>query len=91
MVKSLKLPYLCSFGNISVCGRAWGGGGGGGKEELFVVFVVLTAVVTESYIFWYIASCSTFRGSPYFGGTCHLYLQNRRVNQAKSQHEVDCW
>jgi hypothetical protein len=64
---------------------------GGGKEELLVVFVVLTAEVMKSYIFWDIASCSTFRGSPYFRGTCHLYLQSRRESQAKSQHEVGCW
>jgi hypothetical protein len=39
----------------------------------------------KSYIFWDIMSCSPLRINRHFGGTCHLYLQGRRISQARNQ------
>jgi hypothetical protein len=58
---------------------------------------VLTPVVMNSFIFWDIAQCGPLKVSKGFGGTYRMYLQVRRVSQARKTHEarnkqrVDCF
>jgi hypothetical protein len=49
-----------------------------------VGFKVLTAVVMESTIFWDITPCSPLKVNGRFGGTYHLYLQGRRIREARN-------
>jgi hypothetical protein len=49
---------------------------------------VLRAAVVNSFIFWNITPCSPLKIKPSFGGTCRLYLQGRRINQARNQCEA---
>jgi hypothetical protein len=46
-------------------------------------------VMLKSSIFKDITPCSSSRVSRRFGGTCRLYLQCRRISQARNQHEAD--
>jgi hypothetical protein len=45
------------------------------------------AVIMESSIFWDITPCSPFKISRWFGWTCRLQLQGRRISQARDQCE----
>jgi hypothetical protein len=49
---------------------------------------VLTAVVMKSSVFCDITPCSPLKVNQSFGGTCRLHLQDRRISQAKNQHET---
>jgi hypothetical protein len=49
---------------------------------------VLTAVVMNSSLFWYITACSPLKVNWRFGGTCRLHLQGRKINKARNQHWV---
>jgi hypothetical protein len=48
---------------------------------------VVTAVVTRSSIFLDITLCSLLEIYRYFGRTCRLHLQHRRISPARNQHE----
>jgi hypothetical protein len=48
-----------------------------------VGFEVLTAVVIKSSIFWDIAAYSPLKIYQRFGGTCRLYLQDRKHKLSK--------
>jgi hypothetical protein len=52
-----------------------------------VGFEVLTAVVTNTLIFWDITPYSPVKISRRFGGICHPHLQGRRVSQEGNQLE----
>jgi hypothetical protein len=41
----------------------------------------------KSSIFWHMTPCSRLKVYRRFGGTCRLYLQGRRINQARNQRE----
>jgi hypothetical protein len=51
-------------------------------------FEVLTAVVMKSSSFWDITPCSPLKVSRRFGGKHRLYLQDRRIKQAKTSVKV---
>jgi hypothetical protein len=51
-------------------------------------FDVLTAMVMNSSIFWDITSCIPLKVNRRFEGICRLYLQGRRISQARNQGEV---
>jgi hypothetical protein len=46
---------------------------------------VLTALVVNNTVFWYITPCSRLKISRSFGGICRLHLQGRRINRARNQ------
>jgi hypothetical protein len=52
----------------------------------FVRFDVITAVVTESTIFWDTTPCSPLKVIRRFGGTYRLHLQGR-ISRARNQRE----
>jgi hypothetical protein len=60
------------------------------RNMYFVGFEVLTAVVMKSSVFWdaRVTMCSLLGVDQSFGGTCRPHLQDRRVSQAKYQHET---
>jgi hypothetical protein len=58
------------------------------RNKLFIGFEVLKAVTTNSYIFWYITTCSPVKINRCVRGTYRLHLQGRRVSQARNQNEV---
>jgi hypothetical protein len=47
------------------------------QSYFFVGFVVLTAVIMKSAIFWDITPCSPLKVNRRFRGTCRLHLQGR--------------
>jgi hypothetical protein len=51
---------------------------------------VLTAMVTNSSIFWDIKPCSSLKANRCFEGACYLHLQGQKVSQARNQCEVGC-
>jgi hypothetical protein len=51
-------------------------------------FDVLTSVVMKRPIFWDITQCSPLKDSRRFEGTCRIFLQGRRISQARNLHEV---
>jgi hypothetical protein len=58
------------------------------KKTIFCVgFEVLTAVVTNSTIFWHITPCSPLSVNRRFGGKYRLHLQSRKISQARNQSE----
>jgi hypothetical protein len=57
----------------------------------YVRFEVLTAVVMKISIFWDITSTSPFKVNRYFGGTCRLHLQGRRISQVKTPDMFTTW
>jgi hypothetical protein len=40
------------------------------------------------HIFWDITTCSPLKVNRWFGGTCRLYVQGRRISQARNQRET---
>lgn len=58
-----------------------------GKIE-YIKFEILTAVIMRSSIFWNITSCCQMKVVGGSGGTFRLYLQVKRMRQAKKQYEV---
>jgi hypothetical protein len=48
---------------------------------LFVGIKILTAVLMKMYIPWDIMPCCRLKANRYFGGTCRLYLQSRKISQ----------
>jgi hypothetical protein len=53
-----------------------------------VEFQVLTVVILKSSVFCDIIQFSPLIINQRFGGTCHLHLQDRRISEARSQHET---
>jgi hypothetical protein len=49
---------------------------------------VLNLLLTKNSIFWDITPCSQLKVNRCFAGTCHLYLQGRRISQARKECEV---
>jgi hypothetical protein len=47
-----------------------------------------TTFCTSSSIFWDITSCSKLKINRRFRGTCCLQLRDRRIRQARNQHEA---
>jgi hypothetical protein len=45
-------------------------------------------VVMKGSIFWDITPCSPFKVNPCFGGICHVHIQDRRICQARNEHEA---
>jgi hypothetical protein len=43
----------------------------------------------NSSVFWDRWQCSPLKANVLFGGTCRLYLQRQRINQARNQREAD--
>jgi hypothetical protein len=58
-------------------------------SEHNVGFEDLTAMVMKSSIFWDITSWSFLRVNQQFGRTRRLHLQDRRICEARNQHEAD--
>jgi hypothetical protein len=56
--------------------------------ETYVGFEFLTAVGMKSSIFWDITPCNPMKVNRRFEGTCRLHLQDRRISQARKQHEA---
>jgi phosphatidylserine synthase len=54
----------------------------------YVGFEAPAAVVMNSSVFWDITPCSPLKVNRRFVGTCRLYLQVRRISQARNQHEA---
>jgi hypothetical protein len=44
--------------------------------------------IIKSSIFRDVTPCSSLKVNQRFGGTCRLYLQRRRISQARNQHEA---
>jgi hypothetical protein len=42
----------------------------------------------NNYVFWDIRPRSPFKADWRFRGTCHLYLQGRRISQDRKLHEA---
>jgi hypothetical protein len=57
-------------------------------QSICVGFQFLTAVLMKNPIFWDITPCSPLKISRRFGETCRFHLQDRRLSQARNQHEV---
>jgi hypothetical protein len=50
-----------------------------------VEFEVLTAVVTTSFVFWDITSCSPLKVIRRFGGVCRLHIQGLNQREVGSK------
>jgi hypothetical protein len=51
-------------------------------------FKKYAGTLLNSSIFWNITPCSPLKTNRRFWGTCRLQLQDRRVSQARNQHEA---
>jgi hypothetical protein len=58
------------------------------KNEQKIKFDVLTAVVMKSSVFWDITPYSLLKINQHLRGICYLYLQGRRIRQARSHCEA---
>jgi hypothetical protein len=54
-------------------------------EDLDVYKKIISKL--RCFIFWDMTSCSLLKANRRFGGTFHLYLQRRRISQARNQRE----